>query len=274
MAQQDEAFRYSVDERLVAPESRFEAIDGQVRYVSPADREHASRHSKLAALLEACSAEGYDVAVDMLTRTSETSDFAPDVSVYPIAPDPETGRRQLEELAFEVVSTETIAHAQAKALELQRRGVRRVFAIDAERGRVLELSRATGSFEILDSAAPIVDPALGAPLELSALLDRAKVDDALGQALLRKKTGVIEAALREREAKGQAEGEAIGRAQGEALGRLNAKRETLIALLQSRGLALSTAAMEHVAAATDESLLDRWLLDAAQGRKAAALLDD
>ena len=71
----------------------------------------------------------------MLTRTSETSDIAPDVSVFPRARDEVTGGRQLEQLAFEVVSTERLSHAADKAQRLVDRGVRRVFAVDATRKR-------------------------------------------------------------------------------------------------------------------------------------------
>src|SRR6185436_18018507 len=84
-----------VDERLVAPDTPYEIIDGELIYVPPADPPHGMRHAKLAALVEAHAADDFIVAVDMLTRTSKTSDFAPDVSVFPAARDPETGGRQL-----------------------------------------------------------------------------------------------------------------------------------------------------------------------------------
>jgi Uma2 family endonuclease len=87
-----------VDERLVAPESRFEIWDGRVEYVAPADEPHGTRHSKISALLEAHVGSDYEVASDMLTRTSAVDDIVPDASVFPLARDPETGQRQLEEL--------------------------------------------------------------------------------------------------------------------------------------------------------------------------------
>src|SRR4051812_40837375 len=119
-----------VDQRLVEPETRFEIIDGRRVYVAPADEPHGERHSGVDRLLGAHRAAGYSVAVDMLTRTSRIDDIAPDVSVYPTARDPRTGGRQLEELAFEVASTESLGHAGTKARKLVARGVRRVFAID------------------------------------------------------------------------------------------------------------------------------------------------
>lgn len=239
MGEREEVHRCAVDERLVAPESGFEAIDGQVLHVSPADREHASRHSKLAALLEACCAAGYDAAVDMLKRTSERNDFAPDASVYPVAEEPETGGRQLEVLAFQIVSTETIGHAQKKARAFRGRGVKRVFAIDVERKRVLEYSEVTGVFEILSNTTKLEDATLAAPLEVEALLDATKVDDAIARALLTKKNEVIKAAMASAtatataateadargEARGRAQGQAEGRVQGRADGRHRAKCE-------------------------------------------------
>ena len=124
-----------VDAHIVAEGSGYEIIDGRLVAVPPAHEPHGERHSKLNALLEAFVGDAHNVACDMLTRVSEASDIAPDASVYPIARDPETGRRQLEVLAFQVVATETLARAAEKAALLAGRGVRRVFAVDVERPR-------------------------------------------------------------------------------------------------------------------------------------------
>ena len=72
-----------VDARLVAPESGYEAVDGEVVKVVPADEPHAVRHSKISALLEAHVRDEYQVASDMLSRLTEIDDTAPDVSVWP-----------------------------------------------------------------------------------------------------------------------------------------------------------------------------------------------
>jgi hypothetical protein len=56
-------------------------------------------------------------------------------------PIPLTGGRQLEELAFEVTSEQTIKVPTIKARELARRGVRRVFCVLVKQRRVLERSR-------------------------------------------------------------------------------------------------------------------------------------
>jgi len=130
--------RPPVDVRLVAPESRYEIDDGRLVYVAPADEPHGNRHALTAALVALHVHPDYDVAIDMLTRTSETNDIAPDVSVYPRERDPETGGRKLEELAFEIASTQSLADAGRKAHKLADRGVRRVFVTDVARRRAFE----------------------------------------------------------------------------------------------------------------------------------------
>jgi hypothetical protein len=151
-------------------------------------------------------AAGYDAAVDMLTRTSVREDMAPDASVFPAARDPQTGGRQLEELAFEIVSTERLGHAAKKARSLSSRGVRRIFAVDVERRRGLEWSTKTDTWEILSRDAVIEDRTLAAPLPLRALVERVKADDAIAAALLAKKNPVIESALEGSAARGEARG--------------------------------------------------------------------
>jgi hypothetical protein len=247
-----------VDERLVMPGSRFEVIDGRVVYVSPSDEPHATQHSKLNALVEASAADGYNVACDMLTRTSATGDMAPDVSVYPAAPDPQTGGRRLEELAFEVVSTERIGAAGEKAARLHDRGVRRVFAIDVNRQRALEWDADSG-WRILARDARIEDPALAVPLPIEDLVSAARVDDAVARALLARGNAVLEAALTARLAQGLEHGVAQGLEQGLERGRVAGKAAALVALLEARGLAVTQAQRARILTALDGEL-DRWLV--------------
>jgi Uma2 family endonuclease len=251
---------FDVDERLVMPETRYEIIDGEVVYVSPADPAHASRHSKLSALLEAYAAQGYDAASDMLTRTSELGDMAPDGSVYPAAPDPRTGRRQLEELAFEIASTERLAHAGKKAARLSERGVRRVFALDVGRQKVLEWSSALGTWQILASDAKIEDRALAIPLPVHDLVAVAKADDAVARALLAKGNTVLAEAV----AGAIAIAQASAQARGKAL--------ALLAVLRARGLSVESAAERRILETTNEAELDTWLAGATRCASVAALL--
>jgi hypothetical protein len=249
----------AVDERLVAPETRYEIDGGVLVHVSPAHEPHGSRHSKISALLEAHVDLEFDVATDMLTRTSETTDVAPDVSVFPVERDPETGGRQLEHLAFEVVSTESLGHAADKAASLVARGVRRVFAIDIERRRALEWSRPLGTWIVLDASADIEDPALAVPLPVAALIPAAKADDAVARALLLKQNPVLEATRAQDRVTARAEGKVEGKAEG----RVESKVEAVLVILAARGVSLDPSARARIIGEREPAQLDRWIARAA-----------
>jgi Uma2 family endonuclease len=242
------------------PESRYEVIDGKVEYVPPSDEPHGSRHSKISALLEAYAAKSYDVASDMLTRTSEKGDLAPDVSVFPSARSEQTAGRQLEELAFEVLSTERLGHAAVKARALTTRGVRRVFAIDVKRRRALAWSARTNTWEILPRDGVIEDRALALPMPIRALVEAAKADDAIAEALLAKKNPVIERAIRG------------GKLEGKLEGKREGKIAALLAVLGARGIRISKKIEKRIRAAGDEATVDAWLQRAAKCESAEDLL--
>ena len=254
----------AVDEHIVVPDCGYEIDDGEIVLVPPSLEPHAERHSKLAALLEAHAALELKVAVDMLTRTSVTSDRAPDASVYPRARDPRTGGRQLEHLAFEVVSTESLGHAGRKAASLADRGVRRVFAIDLKEVCVLEWAHDRGQWDPLDGDASISDPALVTPLPVRALLRDAEADYAVGRALVIKRNPAIEEARQESKAEGKSEGIAEGRVHGLA--------EAVLAVLASRALALAPHEREQILGERDLARVERWLARVATCESAAELL--
>jgi len=241
-----------IDDRLVEPETRYEMLDGELVYVPLADPPHAERQFQLCALIEAHTGPEFKAACELLTRTSKIDDFAPDVSAYPAARDPATGRRQLEQLAFEVVSTQSIGKAGRKAAKLAGRGVRRVFAIDVERSRALEWSAVLGTWSMLDAAGHITDPALEVPLPIEALIHSAKADDAVARALVAKHNPVIEAIRAE------------DRAQGKA--------EAVVALLAARGVSLDREEREQILGERDPARLERWIARAIACTSAAELL--
>jgi hypothetical protein len=247
-----------VDERLVVPETRHEMYGGELVHVPPADAPHATRHSKTSALVEAHVGAEFDVASDMLTRTSQAHDLAPDVSVFPFARDPRTGGRQIEQLAFEVVSTETLGHAARKAAELIARGVRRVFAIDVERRRVLGWTGSPASWHALEVGGYIEDPALAAPLAIEPLILAAKADDAMARALLLKKNPVLMEAI----ARGREEGRQDGLAEGERKGLAEGERKGLtaglLAVLAARGLSLEPVDRARILGENDARRVERW----------------
>ncbi|MEP7121683.1 MAG: Uma2 family endonuclease [Byssovorax sp.] len=251
-----------VDERLVMPETRFEVLDGKVELVPPSDESHGSRHSKISALLEAYAASGYDVASDMLTRTSVKNDLAPDASVFPAARDPRTGGRQLEELAFEVLSTERVGHAAKKARALTERGVRRVFAIDVERKRALVWSTTTNTWQMLPLDSAIEDHALALPLPLRALVEAVSSDDAVAQALLAKKNPVITAALAGAERKGKTAGRREGKAEGQREGELKGAIKTLLAVLAARGFTVRKKHEKQIRSMDDHAVVAAWIVRA------------
>ena len=257
-----------INDRLVEPDTPYEIYDGELVRVSPADPPHAERHLQLCALIEAHTGPGFEAGCDLLTRTSKVDDIAPDVSVYPEDPDPRSGGRQLEQLAFEVVSKQRFGKATRKAKKLTRRGVRRVFAIDVKQSRMLEWSAARRTWCELDAAGYIVDPALEVALPIEALLHSAKADDAVARALVAKHNPVIEAVREE----GRAEGTAQGRAEGVAQGRVEGMAQALVGLLAARGVALDQTERDRILGERDLARLERWIARAATCASSTELL--
>jgi hypothetical protein len=203
------------DEHVVTPETREELIDGQVVHALPAEVPHGDRHFRLDYVLAAHLAPGYEGSTDLLTRTSEGWNFAADASVRKAGVHPDTGRRHLEELAFEVKHTQAMSDLTRRARQLIDRGVRRVFVICVERGKddseviagpVLEWSTATRTWIELDPDSAIEDTCLSAPLAVRALLDAAETDNQVARALLAKGNPVLRAREQQINDQGKAEG--------------------------------------------------------------------
>jgi hypothetical protein len=217
----------------------------------PAEEPHATLHLSLAYVLAAHVGPDFRGAVDMLTRTSEASDFAPDASVYPTARDPRTGGRLLEELAFEIASTQPLDNAGEKARELVRRGVRRVFCVVVKHARVLEWSTDTDTWSPLPADYAIDDRCFVRPLPVRAILDATAADTAVIAALdARRHPAILEI---------------------EARGELAGKASALLLILRSRGWT-PTEAQARVIRAADGPTLDRWLERATQAPGVDALL--
>lgn len=245
-----------LDDRLVEPGTRHEMLDGRLVYVPPADAPHAERQFQLCPLIEAHTGPEFKAACELLTRISRGDDVAPDVSVYPAARDPVTGRRQLEQLAFEVVSTQSLGDAGRKAAKLVARGVRRVFAIDVERSRALEWSEGLATWSMLDAAGHITDPAFAVPLPIAMLVHSARTDDAVARALVAKRNPVIEAIRAEDRAEGKAEGRA----------------QAIVDILSARGVAVSPEERDRVLGERDAARLGRWIARAVECASTAELL--
>jgi Uma2 family endonuclease len=233
----------AVDDRLAVPGTRYEVMDGERVYVPPADELHGENHADLSTLLRMHVIAEYAVAVDMLTRTSKTDDIAPDASVYPRARDPQTGGRQLEQLAFEVASSQSLGRAAHKANKLIGRGVRRCFAIDVRRARVLEWSREHARWDALAQGSAIDDPVFAIPVPVAALVDAAQVPTAVARALIAQRHPVIE----------------DERLAARAEGRVDGFQRSILDVLAARELDPTERQRAIILAQHDPDRLRRWL---------------
>jgi len=243
-----------IDDRLVVPEvTRDEIIKGRRVVAMPADAPHGDQHFRLDYVVGAHVAPGYEGSTELLTRTSAESDFASDACIRKTGKDPETGSRYLEEIAFEVVSTQSERNVTEKAEEMHGRGVRRIFAIFIKGPRrVCEWSpRSPRRWQVLDAGARIEDPCLVAPLAVSALLDAALADNAVLEALIAKNNPLYLERVAAAEARGKAKGEAKGAA------------EAILKVLEARGMAVSPAQREEILRCADLARLSRWVIRAA-----------
>jgi hypothetical protein len=230
-----------VDDRLVEPETRQEIVRGRLIHAVPANPEHGDEHAELDYLARGYLAPGHTASTDLLTHAGPESDFATDTCIRRSGIDPRTGSRYLEELAFEVVNTQSLAHMRERAQELSHKGVRRVFAVFVKTREVAEWSPSRASFVPLDLDGTIEDRTLVRPLPVRALFDTAVADDSIVDALMAK----ANPRLAERIAEGRAE----GRAEGVA--------KVLLELLGQRFGPISEATRAHVETATIEQL-DTW----------------
>jgi hypothetical protein len=185
----------AIDERLVAPESDAEIIDGIVYDTPGADQAHGTLHFDAAHLFAGVLADGYAGAVNMLSRLDELSDAAPDISVFPALPDPKTEGRQLEEIVVEVLDTERVGRATTKVEKFAARGVRRLFAVRVASRKVYEWDHADHDWIEFTDDAVITDPCFRVPVPARALIDRVLARDTVAEALIERDHRVIVEAL-------------------------------------------------------------------------------
>jgi len=252
----------AVDERLVMPETRAEIINGKVYFVPPSDEPHGSTHIDLGAVVRAHLASGYSGALEMLTRTSKDNDFAPDASVYPSERDPETGGRKLEEIAFEIVSKQSLSISKRKARELVKRGVRRVFCIVLKKRQVSEWSRVTDTFEPLPEDYRIEDRCFIKPLPVQALLNGTQSARAIVEALRAREDATLMAMLDEAQETGVEKGIEKGIEKGRELERLDSRRESLFLILHANGHTIDDTTRSEIERCSDVATLERWIVDA------------
>lgn len=239
-----------LDDRLATPGAWEEVRDGVVFKLAPADYPHAKAHSRVAAVVDAVVGKEYETAIDLLTRTSLVSDFAPDVSIFPRARDAQQGR-QMTEVAIEIADSQTRTDARWKAEKLIERGCRRVFLLDVDQSVLCEYDRTTDNWRELAADTLIEDRAFAIPIVASNLLDTI-MNDAMTLNALRAKNSTALAEILLDEAQ---RAEARGEAQGKALGALEQARRALYRVLRKR---FNISEDPRVAACTDVSVLEHW----------------
>jgi flagellar biosynthesis/type III secretory pathway protein FliH len=107
------------------------------------------------------------------------------------------------------------------------------------------------TWRTLDYDSLIEDPRLVRPLAVSALLDAAKADHAVIEALAAKGDPTLQG----REDKARSEGKAEGREEG----RLEGRAESVLTLLEMRGIAVSMTQRQEILSCLDLARLDFWL---------------
>jgi len=182
-----------VDDQLVRPETREEMVRGRRIHAAPAKVPHAEHHQILGFVTGGCIAPDYVAATDLLTRVGPRSDFATDTCIRRKGIDPTTGARYLEELAFEVVSEQSLRDITERAEDLSGRGVRRIVAIFVKRGEVREWSSERNDWQVLDPSGVLEDPTLAEPIPIRALLDQAEADQTVVRGLQAKGNPAIRA---------------------------------------------------------------------------------
>lgn len=95
-----------VSDYVVEPETDIELFNGQIREVLHAGPLHSQQLNQVSYVLGACVAPGHGVDVDLLTRQDAENNFASDLCIRKDGIDPDTDDRYLEELAFEIKSTQ------------------------------------------------------------------------------------------------------------------------------------------------------------------------
>lgn len=199
----------AVDDTILREDERSEILNGQVYRTMGAEAPHAMAHFDIPKVLGSCLAEGYEGAVDMLSRVDQKSEFAPDVSIFPRERDAE-GHRKVDEVALEIIDTTRLGEITRKAGKLAARGVRRIFVLDVTDRSVREWDHGSSTWTALPETFVLADRSLVQPVPLAAFLDDLLADDTVARALLARNNSVLQRALGEAETRGEARGEARG----------------------------------------------------------------
>jgi hypothetical protein len=255
-----------VDDHIVRPETREEMVRGELILAQPAEPPRADCHARLDYVTATHVRTGYIVSSHLLTRFGLESDFATDVCVRKAGTDPETGNRYLEELAFEIVDEQSLHHITIRAEDIAARGVRRLIVIFVEPGTVTEWSSAEHRFVPLPLDGVLEDPTLAQPIPIRAMLDTGAARQAVAAAVWAQDDNPwILARKQELSQRARPQGREEGRAQG--------RQDSLLVILEARGLHPSEDQRATIESCSDPERLQRWLRAAVRVGSVAELLE-
>ena len=137
----------------------------------------------------------------------------------PEAPDAKTGRRQLEEITFEVCDSQRTRATCRRRRGVRRARVRRVFYVRVDEGAVYEWRRASDAGTTSVTATPSRDRCFVVPIPVQALLQRGARRRHRRRALLARGNAVVVAAVDAARAAGVSDGRKAGRDEGLKAGR-------------------------------------------------------
>jgi hypothetical protein len=259
-----------VDDHIVRPETREEMVRGELILAQPANPPHADRHARLDQVTATHVAPGYIVSSDLLTRFGPKSNFATDVCVRKEGTDPESGNRYLEELAFEIVSEQSLRHITIRAEDIAGRGVRRLIVIFIKKGTVTEWSQAEHRFVPLPLDGVLEDPTLAQPIPIRAMLDAAAARQAVATAVWAQDDipWIVE---RKQELSQRARDEGLEK--GLEKGRAEGQQASLLVILEARGLHPNNEQRVVIESCCDPERLHRWLRAAVRVGSVAELLE-
>lgn len=276
-----------VSDYAVEPETGEELFDGEVREALPAGPLHSRQHSQVDFVLRAYGAPDYGADTDLLTRQAVEYNFASDTCIRRNGIDPATGDRYLEELAFEIKSTQRMSDLEKRSRVMAERGVRRIFAIPVRgdatgsnlvAGPLVEWIHVEECWRTYHDDEVIEDPCLHEPLPVRALLDGVEADNAVAQALLAKGNRVLvsygDARHRTGVVEGRKEGRRAGRRKGRAEGQKLGLRRSIQLQLESRGIVMDAAGRARIDSCSELAVLERWVVRAAHVASARQLFED
>lgn len=241
---------------------RYELSDGHPIYCAPAGREHAGRNLTGAAVLETDPDVEW-AGVDAGFSPDSGTLRAPDVAVSS-AGNEQGWIKGAPPLAVEYAATGQDEGAlQTKIEELLNNGTRQVWVVRLVGPRRVEVYRPDQSLRVLGPGDLLTAPGiLRNPVPVEALYDRDAGHRAVLRNLLQRHGYEDIDDIREE-----------GRKAGRGEGREEGIAESILALMNGRGLQVDETTRDRIMACRDVQQLKAWLLAAARIDDAARLFD-